>query len=148
MEKYRIVAVHPGQMGMRELLLVGKEGRVENAVRRQLVARGDAFKRGSTFRVYTSVVRAGAWGQPLAYVYKYDNKFYMDFPSIPLTDAALKDVFKQLPGLRQGSLDSVRMRADMVRALIARRIMPSWSAQANLRMLLDEFLTDRRCICR
>lgn len=149
MEKYKIAAIHPESSGLQDLILIGKNascgGDINGSIRNLTVARKkDGLKRGGAFNIYTTIKNGDLGGRVAAYTYNYNGKLCMDFPNVPLSDAAIKDFFKQLPGVRQGSMDSICFRVDMMRALCARGIKPSMCAYSNMRALLDVFFEDRR----
>lgn len=80
-------------------------------------------------------------GLPLAKTFKACKKggrtrMFAEFGQIPVSDYRIKHFFDNVPGIRNGSLDSIRLKFDIARVLMGRGIMPSLSAVNNLRMLI------------
>lgn len=80
-------------------------------------------------------------GFPLAKTFKSRKKdgktrMFAEFWRIPVSDYRIKHFFDNVPGIRNGSLDSIRLKIDIARAVLGRGIMPSLSAVNNLRMLI------------
>ncbi len=131
MEKYKIIDIKKD--GETVLTLEGLNLQVCKT-RSVFIHRGVRFEIGGKFNIITQKHFDG-FCTDLAYAYRAENKYYVDFQVEPIIPFGIKDYCEKLGWKNRRELNGA-----IKRALRSRGDVPSWSLATNLKLILGNNL--------